>query len=1068
MSKFKNIKPLRYLWISRIHCVLLIVIVNMSIFADVAFAQQQITVRGQVVDEFGESLPAATVVIEGTTQGTTTDVDGNYTINVANNGVLLISFIGYESQRIPVAGRDRIDVILRASQLMLDEAVVVGYGTTSRRLLTTSVSSVRADQFESIPISGVAEGLKGKVSGVRIYDLSGFPGQEPVIRIRGGSSIGRSNEPLILVDGVERPLSDINPNDIGEITILKDAASTAIYGSRASNGVLLVTTKRGQRGAASNITFESNMGFQERIQDRELMNAEEYIVFARSKTHPNHPSYNIMINGDESSFSSGNTETSRYTTRYLQPGEAVPAGWKSVQDPIDPSRTLIFQDTDYQDLMFGRALWQSHNLVASGGSDQITYRASVGYSDDQGIALSSGWKRLSARANTDIRVRDNVTFSSDFSYMHSDTEQFGNQMQGLGRGTYGTPPTQRPRWDDGTPTPGYNYTAPNPLYLDYVNESDNTESYLDIGGRLSFLLGERLRANVDVRHHVYNRELSQFERAHVFRGARAASFSTWNRNRSQLDGNMTYSQNLGRHSVSTMGGFSMNLTNFTTSLAEASGAATDKIYTLNVAPDLNNISTNITEEALVGFFGRVTYDYDQKYLLTAVFRADGSSRFSPENRWGYFPGVSAAWIISEESFLQNLRFLSFFKLRSSYGLTGNNSVGLYDAFGVYNLAQSYAGNAGIRATVMPNPDLSWESTKQLDLGLDANFLNNRIMLSVDYFDKLTSQLLFTVPLPNTSGFNNIIQNVGEVRFYGYEFEISSINMRRQNFTWTSNFNWSYVQNEVVRLPDNGRPGNRIGGFTDANGNAFGGIAQGEPLGRFYGYKVAFIIETQEQADQANFDQLSQGWDPRDGTRRSGRKKIGDYEWVDRDGDGRITAADQFLLGNEIPHTTLGLTNNFKYKNWSANIVMDMALGHSIHDRTYNWNFMHVFDGNFALSRELFKAWEKPGDKTKYAAFHPNDNQLSKNYDRESDVFTYKADFLAIREISIGYDFNRDIAALLGGRAISVYGSVYNLHYFTKVKGLTPERGTSNTRTDDAGTQGYPMVRRVTFGVKFSF
>lgn len=1038
------------------------------VFSGASLAQQQIDISGQVTDNLNEPLPGASVVVEGTTIGTSTDSEGQFEITAEETATLVFSYIGFKTQRIPVEGRSRIDVTLVESELFMDEIVYIGYGSTSRRKLSTSISTVGGERVDGIPISNIGEGLKGQIGGVRIYDRSGVPGQEPIIRIRGGSSINRSNEPLILVDGVERSFSDLNPNDIAEITVLKDAASTAIYGSRASNGVVLITTKRGERDQAPTITFESNTGYQENIQQRDLMNAREFLQFTRERLHENHPSFNQFMFGDNHAMSSGNTEISMYTTRYLQPGEEVPEGWHSMTDLYDPSRTLIFQDYDYQDIMFQRGLWQNHNLTVAGGTDNIKYRANLGYADDQGIALSSGWSRLSARANTDIQVRSNVTVSGDFSFSQSDTELFGHQRNAFARGTYRTPNVQRPYWDDGTPTPGHNRTSPNPLWHDYINENDNVERYFDVGGKINWIIGGNIHVNLDARRHVYNQERAEFERANMFRGDRRARFRTWNRNRTQLDADITHYVQRGNHSFSSMAGMSYNHTDLLRSDAQARGAVSDKIFTLNVAPEFTGISTEITEEALLGYFGRITYDYNDKYLLTGVFRADGSSRFAPENRWGYFPGGSAAWVVSEESFMEGFNTLSFLKLRSSYGLTGNNSVGLYDAFGVYRLDQPYAGNAGIRVSSMPNMDLQWESTRQLDVGLDFGLYDDRIVVAGDVFNKLTEQLLFTVPLPNSSGFNNIVQNVGQVRYRGYEIEIATVNVETSNFSWTTNFNWAYVQNEVVRLPDNDLEGNRIGGFIDANGNAFGGIAEGEPLGRIYGYKVDYIIETQDQADNAHFDERSPGWDPRDGTFEAGRKKIGDYEWVDRDGDNAITEADQFKLGNEIPNTTGGLANNFKYRNWSFNLVLDWALGHSIQDRAYQWSWMGVFNQNMNIPREAYNAWEQPGDDTKWAKFTSADNKLSKNYDRVSDVFNYKADYLAVREITIGYDFSPEFTRRFGAAGLHVYTSVNNLHYFTAVEGLTPERGTANTRSQDNNNQGYPMARRVTFGAKLSF
>lgn len=523
---------------------------------------------------------------------------------------------------------------------------------------------------------------------------------------------------------------------------------------------------------------------------------------------------------------------------------------------------------------------------------------------------------------------------------------------------------------------------------------------------------------------------------------------------------------MGGHSLSAMIGFSYMYTDHLRSDIQASGASSDKVTTINAAPDLIHSSTNITEEALLGAFGRVMYDYDEKYLFSATFRADGSSRFAEENRWGFFPGGSAAWVISEEPLIQRINAISLLKLRASYGLTGNNSVGLYDAYGVYNLSQSYAGNAGIRATTMPNQSLQWETTRQLDVGLDLGLFNDRIVLGTDYFHKLTDDLLFTVPLPNTTGFNNIIQNVGQVKYEGFEVEVTSTNVQTDRFSWTSDLTLGYVQNEVVKLPDNGVEKNRIGGWVDVNGNRFGGIAEGEPLARIYAPKVSHIIQTPEQLENAHYDESSSGWSPDDGSFVTGRKNLGDYDWVDRDGDGRITDADKFNVGNAIPHTTGGLTNTFQYNKWSLNIVFDWAIGHSIMDRAYLWTFLGNFQNNFAMSRELLdNSWQEPGDtNVKYARWQPVEHQLNNNF-RNSDMFVYKADYLAVREITLGYDFSPNLAQRIGAQNINVYASANNLHYFTRVKGVSPEFGTSNTR---GSNKGYPMVRKVTFGLEIAF
>lgn len=1071
MNTSYNFRIKRWDKIIKAHCVSFICTLLVTlVLTGAAYGQQEITVTGQVTDENNDPLPGATIAIEGTDQGTSTDMDGMYMIDVAEDAVLVFSFVGYESQRIAVGGRNEINVRLEIVTGSLEEMVVVGYGEESRRRLTTSVSKVSGELVENIPVSDLSEGLKGKISGTRIYNRSGMPGEEPIIEIRGGSSINRSNAPLILVDGIERPLSDINSKDIQDVTVLKDAASTSIYGSRASNGVILVTTKRGGWNETPIFTYGFNNGFQERAQSYDLMNAEEYVRFSRENVHPNHPNYENYINRNGFSASGGNNENSIYSTRYLQPGENVPEGWKSIQDPIDPSRTLIFTDTDFEDVMFSRAFWQNHDLSVSGGTGGIRYRASLGYADDEGIALQSGWERISARANTDIRINEDITFSGDLDYTESDTELFGNQVITIYRGAYATPPTQKPRHEDGTPTRGFNAASPNPLFFDYINVNDNVETNFSVGGKLNWGINNKLNLTIDGRRYRYFQERSEFERANFFSSERSARFRTWRRNRTHFDAHIRYSDNVGEHSFSLMSGLSYMDTSFLTSDVEAFGASTDKIRTLNASSEISNASTNITEEVLIGSFGRINYDYDEKYLLSASFRADGSSRFAEDNRWGFFPGFSFAWIISEESFLEENRTISLLKLRSSLGFTGNNSVGLFDAFGIYRADQFYGGNAGIRPSQMPNQDLRWESTRQLDIGLDVGLINDRIVIAADYFDKLTDDLLFTVPLPNTTGYNNIIQNVGQVRFNGFDLEITTRNIETGNFSWSSSLSLGYVQNKVEKLPDNGRDRNRIGGFVDANGDEFGGIAEGEPLARIYGHKASHIIETQEQLDNACFDELSPGWSPEDGSRQTGRKKIGDIEWLDRDGNCRITTNDRFNLGNELPHTTGGLTNSFRYKNWSLDIAVDWAIGHTIVDMAYNMNFLGSFQNNYQMSRELLSSWQEPGDDTKWPKWQPINFQLDSNYmpQRTNSLFAYKADYLAIREIKFGHDLSENIVNRFGLKGLNLYASIYNLHYFTNVKGISPERGSTDTRRQDSANNGFPMVRKVIFGLQLSF
>jgi TonB-linked SusC/RagA family outer membrane protein len=1027
-------------------------------------AQEGQTVTGTVTDQDGQTLPGVNVLEKGTTNGTITNVDGQYSITVEEGATLVISYVGMETQEIAVANQTNISVVLIQAAIGLDEVVVIGYGSQSRRFLTTSVAKVDGEVLDDIPISSVAEGLKGKVPGARIYSNNSTPGADPIIRIRGGSSINKSNAPLILIDGAELDFSDINPNDIESIEVLKDAASTAIYGSRASNGVVLVTTKRGTLNKAPRITFQSNIARQETERMYNFLNAEEYISVVRPAVVVSPSPQRNDISGY--SASSGNNETSIYTTRFLQPGESVPEGWESMPDPLDPSKTLIFQDNDIKSILFKPALWQNYNLGIDGGTDVLRYSGSIGYTADEGVGLATGWDRFSARGNADALISDKLKLSTDLSFTQSSTEEYYNQRDIIARGL-ATAPTHRLYWEDGTPAPGYNRTSPSPLWNEYTRDENRKDQRLVMGGKLDWNIIEGLHANVTGSYYVRTWQRDYFENAHEFNSSRPAESEFSQTLKSKFEAYFSYDKTFDKHSVSAVAGYSY-LDIYDKELEAATlGASTNKIQTLNAGPEKSEASSEVHEETLIGYFGRLNYDFNKKYLFSATFRRDGSSRFLEGNQWGFFPGVSAGWIISEESFFANISPVSNLKLRTSYGQTGNNSVGLYDAQGRFTATYIYDGNAGIRPTAMPNENLTWESSTQLDIGLDMGLFNDRIIIIGDYFTKITENLLFSKPLPNTSGFSSVQTNIGEVKFYGFDFQISSTNIRTSDFEWNTNFTWSYVKNNVLKLPDNGRDNNRIGGIVSANGEEFGGIAEGEPLYRYYGHTVDHIIQTQEEADNALFDDYSRGFSPVDGLRIKGRKLPGDYEWVDRDGDEKITATDQFLQGVTVPHTTGGMANKVKYKNWSLNLYLDWSIGHSINDVAFMRFFMNTFAYNYALAEEVKDCWTPDNTDAKYARLTANDpGDGSGNTRKRADIVNYKADYLCIREVTLNYNVPVSLIERIGIRKLNVYVSGNNLHYFTEVKNTSPEAG-SNT-TYSGNYFNYPPIRKYSIGLRVTF
>lgn len=1027
---------------------------------------------GTVTDESGRPVIAAGVFVEGSKTGEITDLDGRFSIEAEDGDVLVFSSLGYVSKYITVGKDVTVDVVLKEEKLELDDVVVVGYGSSSRRYLTSAIAKVDGDVVKNNPVTTIGDALKGRISGARVYTNDFTPGSDPIINIRGGSSINSSNSPLVLVDGVERPMGGLNPNDIASIEVLKDAASTAIYGSRASNGIILITTKEGEIGQKPMITFEATWSYQDVETKYDFLDAEEYLNLTRPAIL--YSPAKSFINNDNQSQSAYNSASSIYSTRYLQPGEQIPEGYKSMQDPLDPSKTLIFEDNDWFRQMYRPSLYQNYYVSLNGGTAKTKYMASVGYTDDNGVALGTGYSRFSGRINLRSNITDNLKFRANVDYSDSKDDYLPNQKNQIARGLIQAP-VMKLKFEDGTPTYGFNGTSQNPLYYDAMSQRHSRYKRLSMMGGLTWQIYKDLKADVQMSLYNQDRRYGSFQKANYFNGARPVSESYTENTRKKIEAYLNWSKKLKDHSISLLGGYSYDNLYKNDFSASAEGASSDKVPTLTASPIKTDSDSGMSEEVLMGFFARLNYDYKKKYLLTATFRADGSSKFVPGHQWGYFPGVSAAWIMSEEQFMKGQNVVNYWKWRISYGQTGNNAIGLWNSRGRYSTGR-YDGQAGILPAVMPNADLTWEVTNQLDAGFEASFFDNRIIFSGDYFDKVTSNLLFDKKLPDTSGYTNVTTNIGKVRFWGFDLDISTKNIVRKDFVWESKFTWSFVRNVVLELPDNGRDKNRIGGISLADGTAFGGIAEGEPLYRFYGYKVSHILQTPEEAANALYDEKSSGYDPFTGISTAGKKFAGDYEWVNRPGSEQkiingkvvdvINAQDRFLLGYTVPHSTGGFGNTITWKNFTFNLYLDWALGHSILDHTESVYMINTFNGNTALSSKVKDCWSGPGDTdAKYAKFQSMGNMQSANF-RDSDVFTYKGDYLCVREVSVAYQLPKKLVRKIGMQDVSVQLSGNNLYYFTEAKGISPEVGASSTYEDSYAN--YPPIMRLSLGVRVTF
>lgn len=1064
-------------------------------------------ITGRVTDASGAPLPGVAVQIVGTRTGTLTDMDGNYSIKAAPSDVLEFSSIAYRNLREQVGKKQVINVALQDDTILLEDAVVVGYGTQSRKTLTTSISKVDGDKLVGAPVSTVGDALKGKVTGLRVASSNNLPGEAPRFLIRGGSSINRSNDPLCLVDGVERSFEDLNPNDIESIEVLKDAASASIYGSRASNGVIIVTTRKGDAFRKPQIVFDAQVGFTTPARKWNLASSEEYLRMVRPAALMG-PNPDLVLYGANGAGTGNTTSTATYSTRYLNEGEAVPAGWQSMPDPIDASKTLIFTNHDWQSDWYDTALYHKEYIGINGGNKNMRYAASVGYLGDDGMVAMSKYKLFTMHGNTSFKVVDRLEASTTFDFSHSvknplTTDYFAT----LGRGLMMSP-THIGKYPDGTFATGgtnknqqsaefyetfYDREMARNRFMGTINLKWNPVDWLSITGQYT-IFDDNYRGS----YYAYGEVNGTTNYVSTSRGTTETRTETM---RHDAQAFAVVKKSWGNHRLDATAGGDYTYWRYWYLNASNTGSLSDKIPLLqsggsNTAGTMN-MSNQDYAQSLLSFFARASYNYADRYVLSATFRADGSSKFLGKNKWGYFPAVSAAWIISEEPFFANAKAkMNTFKIRASIGQTGNNDISLTAPLGAYAV-DTYSTYTTLLPSVMQNEALRWETTTQTDVGIDMGFLKDRIRVVLDGYTKLTTGLLYSITLPDTGQLGSVMSNVGSVRFSGFEVELHTVNFQRKNFTWETDITYSYNRNKVISLPDdykytdiNGNDAWRIGGYTASeSGYRFGGTAVGEPLGRIWGYKIAGILQNDQEAAAALYDEQSHGYRRTDGLSIKGRKDAGDYEWVNREGTSRladgseqINSEDMFCLGNVVPHSTGGINNTFRFYRFTVNVYLDFALGHSI----YNYMKSRFIQNTLGYSNsnvdvDLFNGcWRHPGDSNaKYAAFFPNDADYgNRNFSRASDFNVEKADYLCIRDISVYYDLPDAWAKKVFMKKISLGVSANTLHYFTGVTGnISPETGmgsASNAAVYTSVQMGaaesniIPPAMKVLFNVKLTF
>lgn len=1075
-------------------------------------------ISGKIVSqEDGKVLQGVTVVVKGKPGATQTNADGEFSIDAAPGEILVFSYTGFAPQQVKVGNSSSINLSLQTTMGNLGEVVVVGYGTQIRKNLTSAVGKLDKEVLATAPRSNIGDALQGTVSGLQVVNSSGQPGKSPVIILRGGASINNPGAPLVVVDGVIREFNDIAPEDIASIELLKDAASTAIYGARANNGVVLITTKQGKAGTAQ-ITYKYTAGFNEKRKGYHYLDAKDYIYYTRlgnlnsGRTLAQvNASRGYGLLTDPANLAS--FDIRRYNT---STANLLSMGWDTVGDPY--GGTIIFKDHsgEVQNLVFRNTHTQDHYLNVTGGNEKGKYFASFDYYKEDGVIVGSGYQRFSGDVNGSYKVRPNVEVTSGVTL--STSSQLGvngSEVNNLYRNLT-LWPTFNPWLDSAKtkPNPGNGTNDGNPLYwlskVDRTNEVNKViasssvkwdiikDLYLKASG--SAYLREELNQS-------FNRATQTY--SNIF--ANPPSFSNTTRTSAAnllRDFAQTYNAIINytktfndKHHLNPMVGTEYYDTKRYQMQVLGTLAPTDDIPTANASTTFaaGNNYTFKSEFKIMSAFGRLNYDYDQKYLLSLVFREDGVSSLAQNNRAGFFPGMSAGWNVTRENFFQNLgisKYISTLKPRVSYGVNGNIAgLGNYEVQGGYGLQGLYNGNAGFLNNSLINSNLRWEKSKTTDGGLDVGLLKDRFTFIFDYYDRSTSDLLTQLPLPDYTGFGSFRTNLGTLQNKGYEFTVNANVLNLPNGLRVDvGANASFVKNKILKLPYNGNSNNRQGGFQvwdPKSGQLIwvGGYQEGQSLGDIYAFKQVSIFQSDADIAKAaanRYDAVAQIGGPNlaIGGNVKGHITPGDVNWMDVDHNDTIDSRDMVKVGNIYPRWTGGFNLNVAYKGFSLYSRFEFALGHTIYNDLVA-RTLGNYQGTFNYIDWMKNSWSPTNTNTDIPKVYYADqvaaplgkknytriNNASPNLNGNNSRFYEKGDYLALREITLSYDFAKSILAKTRVlKQTRVFVSASNLFYITKFSGPTPEppvaEGTATITGVYQGT--YPTPRTYVVGAQITF
>lgn len=1071
------------------------------------YANAQNTVSGTVTDKDGWGIPGVNVVVKGTTNGTSTDIDGKFTLTIAED-TAIIEFTAVGMQPIEfnynkqTGGGELIAIQMFENASLLDEVVVVGYGTQARSQMTTSVSKLDAKTLENATLSNAATALQGSIPGLKVTQTTGQPGSTPSLVMRGGTSFDGTGDPLILIDGVPGSFFALNSNDIASIEVLKDAASTAIYGARAANGVILVTTKQGKKGK-SNITFRAKYGINKYRKDpMKYLGAADYIKFNRmavknSQMVRGTKWLNQFLTGNHAAATGNNTTNSIYTTMILTDDNRYllnQPGWQTMDDPVNAGQVLIYQANQMNELIYrDNCHTTDYGISFDGGNDKGTYYLSLGYLDDQGLVWGSEFKRYSGAFNASYNITDNFKIQSNIIYAHSNYNKPFDTEYNLFQRTAGLAPTSRiyNNNPDGTLSddyqPGTYLGFGNPLYYKDKFIRSNLEQRLTASVQAEYSFWNNFKATVRGSHFTVNNADESFNKAYLNSGRlnteRIASAAHGRSLRNQFTAYLNYKNTfLENHNVSALVGGEYFRDKYFSFNASTRLSPTDLIPTLNAGSEASGTPSSYhTEYAISSVFGQVNYDFDYKYLLGLTFRYDGTSRLD-NNRYGFFPGVSMGWNAHNETFFKDSKvsnYVSKLKPRLSYGVNGNIDIlSNYGVYGAYSTTPVYDSQTGYANTSLPLLDLKWERSTTLNFGLDLGLFNNRVTVIADYFVRDVEDKLANLTLPLWTGFGSIKTNNGILRNKGFELQVNGKVLDSDDWKWNLGLTYYTVKNFAHKLPANGVDKNRQGGreiYDPSTGETkyVGGLQEGERVG--YDLITAYVFEgvyqTQEQID-AHKDRRVEFAHKKD------QRFLGDAIWKDVNGDNIIDYRDRVVIGRSTPKFTGGFTSDLTWKNLNLFVKTDFAVGHYLANGRRIKGIAQT-QGNQNGPLEIKDSWTPENPTSNIPRFDLVDQQRNHmaaggdqgSMSSGSSRFWEKGDYLALREITLSYNLDGKVVNNLFQNArFFITGT--NLAFFDGFSGSSPEEAMRDNYANgylkgrDIGR--FPTPRTITFGVNVTF